>query len=63
MRQLVAVAAKKPGGKAALQATTLKLYRANVIPSGGNVPTKALHDVFVKKHEQVLNTLFDYPKL
>ena len=63
MHQLVKIAAQQPGGKAALQSITLKFYRANVIPEGSTVPTKALHDAFVKRHEQVLGALFDDPKL
>ena len=63
MRELISIAAKKPGGVAALRSTVLKLYRANVIPEGGNVPSKALHDAFIKKHEQVLGALFEDPKL
>jgi len=63
MHQLVKIAAQQPGGVAALQSITLRLYRANVIPDGGTVPTKALHDAFVKRHEQVLGALFDDPRL
>lgn len=63
MRELVKIAAKKPGGIAALQATMMKFYKANVIPDGSNVPSRALHDKFVSDHAQQLKMLFKDPSL
>jgi len=63
MQALVTIAKAKPGGVANLKAITLQLYKTSVIPPGSNIPSRELHNVFIKKHKEVLTELFDDPKL
>jgi hypothetical protein len=58
MRQLVQTAKNTPGGVASLQETTLRLYKANVVPAGSQFPDLRLHKQFVKNNENALRALF-----
>ena len=62
MRELVNVANELgPGGKQALQELGYQVYRANVVPSGGHVPSRDLHDKFVADNEHILRAIYNEP--
>jgi hypothetical protein len=58
MRALIEIAKEQPGALQGLQAATLQLYRANVMPQGARVLTRTNHDKFVGKYEDSLEALF-----
>lgn len=63
MRELVAAARHYFGGRAALQNSALLFYKANVIPKGGTIMSRKLHDQFVDANKEILEALFPDPSM
>jgi hypothetical protein len=63
MRELVEISNQYFGGKAALQNSALRIYKANATPKGSNVQSLKLHNKFVEDNKDILDALFADPKL